>query len=220
MSIDLIEIYNRLLNRFGKQNWWPAETEFEIIIGAILTQASNWRNVERAIINLRENDLLSPKAILGVDENKLKELIRPAGYYNEKAKKIKAFVRFLHENYDGNLDKFLGLDAEKLREELLSIYGIGPETADSIILYASNKPSFVIDAYTKRIMSRLGLANEDTSYHDLKKFFELRLPKDLEIYKEFHALLVELGKTHCKVRPKCDECPLNDICESQNERDI
>ncbi|RLI90859.1 MAG: endonuclease III domain-containing protein [Candidatus Altiarchaeales archaeon] len=209
---NLIDIYHKLLEHFGEQGWWPAETEFEVIVGAILTQASSWTNVEKAIENLKSEGLLSPEALLQASEEKLRRLIKPVGYYNAKTLKLKRFVEFLHENYEGDLDKLFDRDTEKLRLELLSVWGIGQETADSIILYAANKPTFVIDAYTKRIMSRLGLVNEDTTYSDLKKFFELQLPGDLEIYKEFHALLVELGKNYCKTKPLCGKCPIRDIC--------
>jgi len=211
--MNLIEIYQKLLEHFGRQGWWPAETEFEVIVGAILTQASSWTNVEKVIENLKAENLLSSEVLLQANEEKLREVIKPVGYYNAKAKKLKVFVGFLHDNYNGDLDKLFDQDTEKLRSELLSIWGIGQETADSIILYAANKSSFVIDAYTTRIMSRLGFAKEDTTYYDLKKFFELRLPEDLELYKEFHALLVELGKNYCKTKPLCDKCPIKDICE-------
>ncbi len=211
--MNLIEIYQRLVEHFGRQGWWPAETEFEVIVGAILTQASSWKNVEVAIKNLKAENLLSPEALLKANEEKLQRVIRSVGYYNAKARKLKTFIEFLYENYDGDLEKLFDQNIEKLRSELLSIWGIGQETADSIILYAANKPSFVIDAYTARIMSRLGLAREDTSYYDLKKLFELQLPEDLELYKEFHALLVELGKNYCKTKPLCDKCPIRDTCE-------
>ncbi|HIE34134.1 MAG TPA: endonuclease III domain-containing protein [Candidatus Altiarchaeales archaeon] len=217
MNLKLMQIYQRLLERFGKQNWWPAETEFEVIVGAILTQASNWNNVERAINNLKSSNLMSAESIRKTDIEEISNLIRPVGYYNEKSRKLKIFVNFLYERYEGNLTKLFELDTEKLRRELLSVWGIGQETADSIILYAANKPTFVIDAYTKRIMSKLGFATEDTTYHDLKKFFELRIPNDIRIYKEFHALLVELGKNYCKVKPRCDICPLNDMCNESTK---
>lgn len=208
-----MEIYQRLLKHFGEQHWWPAETEFEVIVGAILTQNSNWKNVERAIANLRDYDLLSPERLHSVSEEKLKDLIRPAGYYNAKSRKLKEFVNFLFENYDGDLDEFFGLPAEQLRDQLLSVWGIGNETADSIVLYAADKPSFVIDAYTKRIFSRLGFVKERASYGELKEFFEENLPRSVEIYKEFHALIVELGKNYCKSKPVCDECPIREFCK-------
>jgi endonuclease-3 related protein len=211
--MNLMVIYERLLEHFGEQGWWPAETEFEVIVGAILTQASSWTNVERVIKDLRAEGILSQESILNVDEDRLQRVIRSVGYYNAKAKKLKTFVGFLYDNYGGSLERLFDKDTEKLRTELLAVWGIGEETADSIVLYAANKPSFVIDAYTKRIMGRLGFAREDTTYYDLKKFFELRIPREVGIYKEFHALLVELGKNYCRTKPLCDKCPLNDICE-------
>ncbi len=209
--MKLMEIYNRLLKHFGEQHWWPADTRFEVIVGAILTQNSNWKNVEKAIANLRDNGLLNPERLHLVSEEKLKELIRPAGYYNAKSRKLKEFMNFLFENYK-DLNEFLSLPAEQLRNKLLSIWGIGDETADSIVLYAADKPSFVIDAYTKRIFSRLGITKEKR-YGELKKFFEENLPRSVEIYKEFHALIVELGKNYCRSKPLCSECPLRDFCE-------
>ncbi len=211
MKKDLLNIHDRLLERFGRQEWWPADTKFEVIVGAILTQNANWKNVGRAIGNLRENNLLEPVGIHRVDEERLKEPIRPAGYYNSKAKKLKEFTNFLFKNYK-NLDEFLTLPKEELREHLLSIWGIGPETADSIVLYAANKPSFVVDAYTRRIFSRMGLVDEKIGYDELKKFFEDNLPEDAALYQEFHALIVELGKNYCRTKPLCDECPLVSLC--------
>lgn len=216
--MSLLEIYERLLGCFGPQGWWPAETEFEVIVGAILTQAAAWKNVESAISNLKVEGLLSPGSILEVDEGKLGEAIRPAGYFNAKARKLKAFICFLFEEYGGELEAFLSLPRNRLRSELLSIWGIGPETADSIILYAAEKPSFVVDAYTKRIFARLGLVHEDIRYGELQDFFEKQLPEDVSLYKEFHALIVELGKNYCKTKPACEGCPLGDLCK--NERTL
>lgn len=212
--MNLIELYQKLSGHFGEQGWWPADTEFEVIVGAILTQSSSWTNVEKAIKNLKSENLLTSRALLIVDDVKLREAVKPVGYYNQKTKKLKTFVGFLYDKYDGNLGGFLDQPQDKLRNELLSIWGIGPETADSIILYAANKPSFVVDAYTKRIFCRLGAVGEDVTYHDLKKFFELNLPADLQLYKEFHALIVELGKNYCKRKPLCCICPIGDACEN------
>ncbi|MBU4266369.1 MAG: endonuclease III domain-containing protein [Candidatus Altiarchaeales archaeon] len=211
MKKDLLDIHDRLLKHFGRQQWWPAETEFEVIVGAILTQNANWKNVEKAIANLRENNLLEPGGIHSVNEERLKGLIRPAGYYNSKARKLREFTNFLFENYK-DLSEFLGLPQDELREQLLSIWGIGPETADSIVLYAAGKPSFVVDAYTKRIFSRMGLVEEGIEYDKLKYFFENNLPEDVGLYREFHALIVELGKNYCKTKPLCGECPLVSLC--------
>ncbi len=213
MRRKLIEIYKKLLNHFGEQHWWPAETEFEVIVGAILTQAAAWKNVEIAIENLKAKNILNPAGIKNASPNHLKKLIKSAGYYNAKSGKLKEFVNFLYKNYNGNLNFFLNLPKDKLRKELLSIWGIGPETADSIVLYAANKPSFVVDSYTKRIFRRLGLIDDGIGYGDLKKFFEDNLPENLEIYKEFHALIVELGKNYCRKKPICEECPIEDQCK-------
>jgi len=211
MDKDLLDIYNLLLKHFGPQKWWPADTEFEVIVGAILTQNANWKNVEKAIGNLRGNNLLEPEGIHRVGEKRLKALIRPAGYYNSKARKLKEFTDFLFEKYK-DLDEFLALPQEQLREQLLSVWGIGPETADSIVLYAAGKPSFVVDAYTRRIFSRLGFVDEKTGYDELKEFFENNLPKDVALYQEFHALVVELAKDCCRTKPLCGECPLIGLC--------
>ncbi|MEA3254872.1 MAG: hypothetical protein U9Q22_03440 [Candidatus Altiarchaeota archaeon] len=212
MEKDLLGIYSILFKEFGKQDWWPAETGFEVVIGAILTQATAWRNVKLAIMNLKREDLLSPEGIYEAGEDRLGGLIKPAGYFNAKAKKLKEFVNFLFRSYGGNLELMLNQPYENLRNELLSIWGIGPETADSIILYAANKPCFVVDAYTKRILSRIGLVNGGIGYDDLKNFFENNLPRDAELYNEFHALLVKLGKEYCKPTPSCSECPIRGIC--------
>ena len=195
----MIKIYQKLLSNFGKQNWWPSITgsKFEIAVGAILTQNTNWQNVEKAIDNLIKNKVLSKDKIKKTDTRKLSALIKSSGYYNQKARKLKAFVSF---------------SGDITRENLLKIWGIGPETADSILLYAYNKPYFVIDAYTKRIFSRLGLIETD-DYEEIREFFEKNLPRDLKIYKEFHALIVKLGKIHCRNKPLCKECPLLKYCK-------
>ncbi len=211
MVVDLLSVYGLLLKHFGRQKWWPAETKFEVVVGAILTQNANWKNVERAITNLKDNDLMEPDRIHRISEERLKALIRPAGYYNSKSRKLKEFTNFLFDNYN-DLNEFLALPLEQLREQLLSLWGIGPETADSVILYAAEKPSFVIDAYTKRIFSRLGLVNEEIGYDTLKNFFERSIPRDVSLYKEFHALIVELGKNYCKTKPLCGACPLGKEC--------
>ncbi len=208
----LYRIYKKLLSTFGKQGWWPGETPFEIIVGAILTQQTNWKNVERAIQNLKREKLLNPEALYKVSSSKIKKLIRPTIYYNQKTKKLKAFVKYLIEKYRGNLKALFNKKVSELRAELLSLHGIGKETADSIILYAAEKPIFVIDAYTKRIGKRLGLFDFE-DYEKIRNFFERNLPKSVYIYKEFHALLVELGKRFCKRKPICDECPFRKVCK-------
>lgn len=206
----LLEIYNILYSRFGPQNWWPADSPFEVIIGAILTQSTNWNNVEKAIGNLKKYNLLDPNALYKVDEKTLAETIRASGYYNMKAKKIKAFLDFLFSNYYGDLNEMFKTPMNLLRTQLLNVYGIGEETADSIILYAGNLPIFVIDAYTKRIMSRLGFLEEKSSYSQFQKLFMDNLPHNPKLFNEYHALLVSLGKHFCKKsNPNCAECPLS-----------
>ncbi len=214
--MGLLEIYRKLLNHFGKQNWWPADSEFEMIVGAILTQCTSWKNVERVMENMKAKELINPKHMMEIDRENLRRIIKPVGYYNSKTEKLKAFVEFLYNRYNGDLYDFLAQPLPLLRKQLLSIYGIGPETADSIILYAANKPSFVVDAYTVRIFSRLGFIDKDTNYDKLKRFFEENLPRDVELYKEYHALIDELGKNFCRKEPHCKKCPLNEFCGFAN----
>ncbi|MDZ7671358.1 MAG: endonuclease III domain-containing protein [Halanaerobiales bacterium] len=203
-------VYEQLFDHYGPQNWWPADSSIEVIIGAILTQAVNWSNVEKAISNLKEANLVSLKKLKEVKENRLAELIKPSGYYNMKAKKLKSFVSYIDDNYDLNLNKFTKGKPETIRKKLLDIYGIGPETADSIMLYAFNQPKFVIDTYTKRIISRIGYTSEDVSYDKLKALFEKNLENDSKLFNEYHALLVKHAKEHClKSSPLCIKCPLN-----------
>jgi endonuclease-3 related protein len=209
----LPDIYQRLISRFGPQHWWPAEEPFEVIIGAILTQSAAWSNVEKAIKNLRGAGALSPQALRGLSNPKLAELVYPCGYYNAKSLKLKAFALWLGNHYNDDLDKLFALDAADLRQQLLSVHGIGPETADSIILYAAGKPVFVIDAYTRRILGRLGLAPERDSYAAYQALFRENLPKDAKMFNEYHALLVYLGKNVCRRQPLCGECCLSEICQ-------
>ncbi len=208
----LADIYRRLLDRFAPQHWWPADEPFEVIIGAILTQSAAWGNVEKAIGNLRGAGALSPRALRKLPRAKLAELVYPCGYYNAKALKLKAFALWLGNHYNDDLDRLFALNAEDLRQQLLSVHGVGPETADSIILYAAGKPVFVIDAYTRRIISRLGLAPEKESYAAYQALFTKNLPPDAQLYNEYHALLVCLGKNVCRRQPLCADCCLNDIC--------
>jgi endonuclease-3 related protein len=205
----LQEIFDRLQEAFGPQNWWPAETPFEVILGAILTQNTAWKNVARAIANLRENNVLNFERISEIPAPQLAVLVRPSGFYNEKAKKIKGFCDYILKNRAGDLGGFLSLDLELLRAELLGIRGIGPETADSIVLYAAFKPSFVVDAYTYRIFSRHGWVPEEVAYEDLRSYFMEALEPDVAFFQEFHALLVRTGHLFCRRKPLCSECPLN-----------
>ncbi|MBI4296655.1 MAG: hypothetical protein HY667_06025 [Chloroflexi bacterium] len=208
----LLTIYDRLLTEYGEQHWWPAESPFEVIIGAILTQSAAWTNVEKAIANLEAASVLSVGALRDMPESRLAGLVRPSGYFNAKARKIKAFVSRLSESYNGSLDGLFALDLEFLRQKLLSIHGIGEETADSIILYAAKKPIFVIDAYTRRIINRFGLIPEGKRYADYQTLFMNNLPRDTRLFNEYHALLVCLGKNICRRHPFCGRCCLNDIC--------
>ena len=208
----LLEIYHRLLTCYGPQHWWPAEGPFEVIVGAILTQSAAWKNVEQAISNLKAAKALTPSALHELPLDRLAHLIHPSGYYRAKAIKLKAFTDRLHSRYGGDLEQLFALDTAALRQELLSIHGIGPETADSIILYAAKRPIFVIDAYTKRILSRLGLAPETDSYHAFQALFTQNLPPDEGLYNEYHALLVRHGKVVCRRVPHCSPCCLRELC--------
>ena len=210
--MTLIQIYERLLKHFGRQHWWPADTPFEVIVGAVLTQQTSWKNVEKAINNLKENGLLNISSLTRVNLRRLEMVIRSAGYFHQKAERLRGICRYIYKNYGEDLNKLFSKPIPNLREELLSLKGLGPETADSIILYAANKPIFVIDAYTKRMAHRLGMTDLD-KYEDLRRYFEKHLPNDLELYQEFHALIVELGKNYCKTKPDCSPCPLRKKCE-------
>lgn len=202
--------YDALSEKLGPQNWWPARTPFEVIVGAILTQNTSWTNVERAIANLRRERLLTPLAVERVSFSRLASLIRSSGYFRQKAKKLKAFVRFLRTQYCGSLAQMFHTPTLELREKLLAVHGIGPETADSILLYAGHKDVFVVDSYTKRIFSRHGFVPDDVPYEELRSKIEAALPRDVSRYNEFHALLVQVGKNWCRPRdPRCADCPLH-----------
>ena len=216
MRYILLDVYNHLLSRYGPQHWWPADSPFEVIIGAILTQSTAWSNVEKAIANLKAEDTLSPEALRQLPKDELAQMIYPSGYYNAKALKIKYFVHWLGKEWSDDLDRLSDLDISILRRKLLDLYGIGEETADSIILYAARKPIFVIDAYTKRIISRLGLAPLNDSYSAFQELFMQNLPHDEKLFNEYHALLVRHGKDVCKKRPLCDGCCLDAICSFLN----
>ncbi|NWF51495.1 MAG: endonuclease III domain-containing protein [Nitrospirae bacterium] len=207
----LLEIYRRLYDAFGPQHWWPGETPFEIAVGAILTQNTNWGNVEKAIMNLKKENALSPEIIHKIKLSRLASLIRPAGYFNIKAKRLKAFISFLMNEYEGSLKRMKEEDTQILRLRLLRIHGIGPETADSIILYALEKPVFVVDAYTKRALSRHEFIEFNRTYEDFQKFFHSSLNRDVKLFNEYHALFVKLGKTYCRKKPICNGCPLEGV---------
>ena len=212
--LPLMEVYRRLLDAYGGQGWWPADSRFEMIAGAILTQAAAWRNVELALDNLRAAGIADWPAVNRIAPDALAEIIRPSGYYNMKARKLKAFAAHLCDRYAGNLDAMFAAPTPVLRRELLSIYGIGPETADDILVYAAGLPSFVIDAYTVRIMRRLGLTPEGRqSYAGWQAMFHAGVPHDAQVHNEFHALLDRHHKAACaKTAPRCGECCLQEIC--------
>ncbi len=209
LKFNIRETYSTLLEHFGPQHWWPGDTPFEITVGAILTQNTNWGNVERAISNLKNTHVLAPRKLHALPEKTLAGLIRPSGYFNVKAKRLRAFLSLLCGKYRGSLKRMFRLPLAELREGLLSVNGIGEETADSIILYAAEKPTFVVDAYTRRILSRHRLCNPKAAYAEVKEVFESRLKPDVKMFNEYHALLVRLGKEFCRSRnPLCSECPL------------
>jgi endonuclease III related protein len=211
MSEQLLRIYRKLFDAFGPQNWWPGETPFEVAVGAILTQNTNWANVEKAIKNLKTAGLLSPSALHSIPHQNLAELIRPAGYFNIKAIRLKNFMIFLMTNYNGSMEEMKKERSGTIRRKLLSVNGIGPETADSIILYALEKPVFVIDAYTKRIFSRHNILNDEDLYDEFQELFHSNLKKNSRLFNEYHALIVKLAKENCRTRPICSGCPLEGI---------
>ncbi len=212
-TATLQNVFQRLLAHFGPLHWWPADSPFEVVIGAILTQNTAWTNVEKAITNLRQADCLTPAALRHTRREQLEEWIRPAGFFRQKAERLLLFVEHLFARHQGNLSQMLHGQLAEVRRELLALKGIGPETADSILLYAGGHPSFVVDAYTRRLFGRLGLLEGSSSYEDIRGYFMARLPADPDFYNEYHALIVEQCKTVCrKQRPLCSACPLLEIC--------
>lgn len=221
-------IYQKLYSIFGSQHWWPADTPFEVMVGAILTQNTNWLNVEKAISNLKKHNLLQPHTLYKLSNERLASLIRPAGYYNLKAERLKSFLKFFIRHYNGSVKKMSCVTTASLRQQLLAVKGVGPETADSMLLYALNRPIFVVDAYTKRILLRHHFIGQDTSYDKTQSLFvqnlrsvvsparnakaiskENKISHGVKLFNEYHALLVKLGKEFClKNNPKCDICPL------------
>lgn len=203
-------MYEILNDYFGNLNWWPGETPFEIAVGAILTQNTNWTNVERAIENLKSANLLSPGRLLEEKDDTISELIRPSGYYNIKTKRLKAFLGFLDSEYGGVMERMFEESLSTLRKKLLKVKGVGEETADSILLYGGDKPVFVVDAYTRRILTRHGIIDDDYSYEDIQELFMTHLAPDVPLYNQYHALLVNTGKLFCRREPRCRECPLKE----------
>jgi len=208
----LLEVFRRLHQRYGSQGWWPAESRFEVIVGAILTQGVSWANVERALENLKQAGVFSLQGLRECPHEQLASLLRPCLYYNVKTRKLKAFAEHLHRRYADNLETFLSQEPSALRSELLAIYGIGEETADDILLYAAGQPFFVIDAYTRRILKRLGLAPSQDGYQAYQQLFHQGLPRDAGMFNEYHALLDRHAKESCHRRPLCLSCCLLDLC--------
>ena len=211
MKDILIKIYRTLYQTYGPRHWWPGETSFEVMVGAILTQNTSWRNVEKAIQKLKGKGVLNPEGIHHLKRSELARLIKSSGYYRIKTDRLKSFIDFLFEEYDGNIKKMGRERLGELREKLLGVKGIGPETADSILLYGLKKPIFVVDAYTRRILSRHGIISEKASYEEVQKLFMDYLPRDEKLFNEYHALFVYLGKTVCKKIPRCELCPLRGV---------
>ncbi|MBX7165769.1 MAG: endonuclease III domain-containing protein [Pirellulales bacterium] len=205
------EVFERLLQHYGPQSWWPGETPFEVIVGALLTQNTSWKNVEQAIARLRTAEVLDPSAMYELAPEELAELIRPAGYFRLKAGRLRNFLHWLHARYEGSLEAMFAEPAAELREALLSINGIGPETADSILLYAGQIPTFVVDAYTHRVYKRHGWIEPEADYHAVQDHFHAALPLDAAMFNEYHALLVSVGKQHCGKQPRCTGCPLAEM---------
>jgi endonuclease-3 related protein len=211
MSVELREVYERLFTAFGPQHWWPGESPFEVMVGAVLVQNTAWKNVEKAIDNLRQRDLIEPRPLYELPVAELEELIKPAGYFRLKARRLRHLLEFLVEQYDASVDAMFQTDRHTLREQLLSVHGIGPETADSILLYAGEMPAFVVDSYTHRMMARHGWIEYEADYHAIQDHFCYNLEEDVTIYNEFHALIVRLGHLHCRKKPKCEGCPLAEL---------
>lgn len=211
LSHTLHDIYARLHKHYGPTDWWPGDTPFEIALGAVLTQNTSWSNVERAIANLKRAKLLGPRKILACQDGVLEDALRPSGYFRVKARRVRSFCRYLVKRYRGSMPRMAARPLEELRPELLAVDGIGPETADDILLYACEKPVFVVDAYTRRILSRHGLCPPDIAYEPLRALFENHLAADLHGFKEYHGLIVYTGKDFCRRTPKCGQCPLGPL---------
>jgi len=208
MTATLKQVYKRLLRAFGPQYWWPGDSPLEIMIGAVLVQNTSWKNVEKAIRNLKELDVLDPHALCRAPQEELEEWVRPAGYFRIKARRLRSLMEFVVNHYDGSLEAMFATELSQLREELLAVHGVGPETADSILLYAGGLPVFVVDTYTHRVLARHGWIGFYADYYLLQDRFQESLPEDPVLFNEYHALLVRLGHLHCRKTPKCDGCPL------------
>ncbi|MBI2891673.1 MAG: endonuclease III domain-containing protein [Nitrospirae bacterium] len=208
MKPPLLKIYRLMFDRLGPQHWWPGETPFEVMVGAVLTQNTNWGNVEKAIANLKRARMLNPRRIAEAPLGRLASLIRPSGYFRVKARRLRSYVRYFVARYGGSVRKMARQPLPELRQELLDVHGVGPETADSILLYALDKPIFVVDAYTRRIFARHGWAGPKADYAQLQSIFAGGLPAEIRLFNEYHALIVRVGKEYCRSRPRCEACPL------------
>lgn len=215
--LNLMNIYQRLFDYYGPRNWWPAETPFEVVVGAILTQNTNWKNVEQAIHNLRQAEALNAEAIRQLPTAELEMLIRPSGFFRQKSERLKLFCHHLKTRHQDHLDSWLQQDIDQVRNELLSLKGIGPETADSIMLYAGQHLTFVVDAYTGRVFGRLGLLSGKEKYAEIRDIFMAGVDPCVQTYNEYHALVVIHCKDHCRKKPLCPGCPLSDICEFEQQ---
>jgi len=219
MDPTLKEVFDRLYSYYGPRHWWPADSAFEVLVGAVLAQNTAWENVTKAIDRLRSEDLLEPHALYAVPLERLEELIRSAGYFRVKARRLHNLLEFLVERYDGSLEAMFRTALPELRESLLAVSGIGPETADSILLYAGGLPTFVVDAYTHRILARHGWIGFDADYYQIQSHFEGGLPQDVALFNEYHALIVEVGKRHCRKQPRCEGCPLAELLPAGGPRE-
>ena len=210
---QLTSIYRLLFRAYGPQHWWPGDSPFEVLVGAVLTQNTSWANVEKAIANLKRERVMTFSSMIKAAPKKLALFIRPSGSFNIKTKRLRHLLLYIHSHYAANLTRMFEVDPAQLRQQLLEVNGIGPETADSILLYAGEKPFFVIDAYTRRIFSRLGLITGNADYRTMQGLFMDNLPRDTRFYNEYHALIVRIGKEHCKkIRPRCNNCPIRQKC--------
>ena len=218
LTRELLDIYHRLLRAYGPQHWWPGDTPMEVMVGAVLTQAATWTNVEKAITNLKAADAVSADVLRGMPHEDLAKLVYPAGYYNQKSRKLKALAEYLGRRFGDNVEAMALENTDSLRSELTAIYGIGEETADDILLYAVGKPVFVVDAFTRRVFSRLGLAPDKGLYSMYQALFTDNLPRDVDLYGEYHALIVRHGKYVCKKRPLCRSCCLLGVCVTGRSR--
>jgi endonuclease-3 related protein len=211
MTTEARRVYDQLIMALGPQEWWPGQSPCEVMVGAVLVQNTSWTNVERAIANLRDAGMLQPNALYGLSPAELEVLIQPAGYFRVKAKRLRNLLRFIVDRFDGSLEAMREVETSQLREELLAVNGIGPETADSILLYALDKPVMVVDAYTHRVWARHGWIDYDADYHQLQETVASGLPDEAPLLNELHALIVNVGKHWCKRVPKCEQCPLREL---------